>query len=382
MNLAFGQPVWNIMSARHKPRKKAATDRKAPRPGKEFIRRGLVQTLLDDMHMGLAGIDRKGRIVLGNRAFFARAANSGLLGKMSINEARKALATGNAHELAPALAHPPKTVTGRNGQAYRIIHTTHESGDLAASIQIQAPFSIKDDAASLHDGLKMLTTEAKGGKDGLVHEFAHEARTLLTNMQGFSELILTDDRAMKQSPHLSEWAGFIRESASTMLQELSDMLELVQIMGDDDKPDLRETGLARALRAWFAAAREAGQVRIHIPQDDPLPVLCEKYMLRRALRLVVAELASGCDDGHVEISLKRAGKRVRIRLACRHGREVAGQSAAAGPETAHVEPMGIFGIPLAKAIMARHGGGMDYAEEADGMAAYNIWLPVCDYTSQ
>ncbi len=362
------------MSTNQQPRKKPVTAHKGPRPGEAVIRRELVQTLLDDMHMGLAGMDRKGRIVLGNEAFFARAANSGLLGKMTIREARKALARGNAHELAPALANPPRTVTGRNGQAYRIVHTIHESGDLAASIQIQAPFSLTNDSDSIAD-LASLTDGTESPNGSLVQKFAHEARTLLTNIQGFSELMLTDEKVMGEAPQLSEWAGFIRVSAATMLQELGDMLELLQLMGDEDKPDLRATSLAKALCAWFEAAREAGQVRISVPQDDPLPVPCEKYMLRRALRLVVAELATGCSSGGVDIFIKPAGKRVRIRLTCRHDREAATQSAAARPGAAHVEPMGIFGIPLAKAIVSRHGGKLEYAEEADGMAAYNIWLP-------
>ena len=326
--------------------------------------------LLEDLETGLAGFDRKGRLIAANGAFYARLAISGLIGEVSPAGARRMLARADVREDYPILLDPPRKVTARNGQVYRLVLTYHEKGALAWSLQIQHPLTIEDDEQGSAAQLRLFPENHAGSGEDLLRQFAHETRTLLTNVQGFSEMMLTEERVMEQAPHFAEWTGFVRDSAVTMLSELSEMLELVQVLRDDADFDPQEAALPALLNTWFGQ-----QAILDLPDAEAPRIRCEKTWLRKALRILLRDLQKATPDAPVRISLDVSAGVAHVRMA-RPGdaMEAAAKEERAGSR-AGVQPLDIFAMPLARAIITRQGGALNYREEAGGGAVHDVQLP-------
>ena len=175
---------------------------------------------------------------------------------------------------------------------------------------------------------------------------------------------------MEQAPHFAEWTGYVRDSAVTMLAELSEMLELAQVLRDDADFDPQEAALPALLNTWFGQ-----QAILDLPDAAAPRIRCEKTWLRKALRILLRDLQKAAPDAPVRISLDVSAGVAHVRMA----RSGDAMDAAAGKKQsehrAAVQPLDIFAMPLARAIITRQGGALDYREEAGGGAAYDVQLP-------
>ena len=347
-----------------------------PAPARKKARKaaipGSMLRLLEDLEMGLAGFDHKGRLIAANSSFYARISASGLVGDVSPAKVRKMLKEADIRQDFPILLDPPQKVTARNGQAYKLLLTHHEKGPLAWSLQIQRPFSLEPEAGAEIPQLRLFPENQDDSGEDLLRQFAHETRTLMTNMQGFSEMMLSERRVMEQAPQFAEWTGFVHDSAATMLAELSEMLELVQILRDDAAFEPQKVRLADVLKDLFGEDADTGGA------DSGGPFIrCEKTWLRKALRGLAKNLATGSCEQQVRASMKVQDGAVHV-LLTRPG-ENAGDGPSRTPDQERhkaVQPLGIFALPLARAIITRHGGILRYDEKPGGAAEYEVELPV------
>ncbi len=346
------------------PRKASGTS-----PSEEFFR-----LLLEDLETGLAGFDARGRLAAANGAFFFRLAMSGLLGKVSPAQARDMLEKGDVRKDFPLLVDPPRKVTGGNGQSYRILGASHEEGPLSLSLQIQRPFTLEEEGSAA--GLFPAGTAPIGGE--LLRDFAHETRTLLTNIQGFSEMMLSEQRVLSQAPAFAEWAMFIRESASTMLAEMQEMLELLQLVQGDAQLDARRVSLPGLIREVFVvnpgkcAASWKG-LALDLPEGDAPFVRGEKSLLRKAVRLICASMGRSAPGARLRIAISEEEETALVRFVQKPSGESPPEEER-GKGHPLIRPLGIFALPLARAIVMRHEGVLDYHEEAGGAAVHEMRL--------
>jgi len=324
-----------------------------------------LRMMVDEMEMGLAGFDHEGRLIHGNESFFKRLASSTLVDGITAGELRHRAEREVFWNVVPGLVNPPQVVTGDDGQKYRIVTSRHKEGPLGAVIQIQRPFHIDDDG--LVDG-DLLPVGNDDDGYALLRRFAHETRTLLTNIQGFSELMLADFTALKDKQDFTEWAGYIRDSSSAMLEEMSEMLELLQLTEGGKDFVRSRADLCKVIEQEFGAPPLGGEREVLV---ETVPGLLEKALAFLAGKLMHSAPA----ESLLSLEVKTDGNTALLSIR-RQPVDDGSETGESPWKSVSGKTSGVFAIPLARAIIRMHGGKLSYREFGDGAAEYEITLPL------
>ncbi len=337
----------------------------------ETQRHSALQMMLEDLDTGIAGLDADGRILCANGAFYVRLATSGLAGDVAPAELRQRLHSGPLFDCCPVLADPPARVRGRDGRSYRVLLTQHGEGPLSATVQILRPICYSECG-----GMEEVPLPGADGRAGreLLRRFAHETRTMLTNIIGFAELMRAECKGQSGENEHEEWARYIRESSTFLLEELGHLTDLVNAMeppADENVECMSARELAEAL-----AGDSPVRCLLDLP-DEETPAICgDLNMLVRGMGILCRLLIVGLPGAKVRVSLTSNDKNVMIRLS-----RVIAEVDEPFPERVEGGGCGgnggVFALPLARAIVTRHGGSLEYHERGGGEACYEIRLPAC-----
>ncbi len=337
----------------------------------ETQRHSALQMMLEDLDTGIAGLDADGRILCANGAFYVRLATSGLAGDVAPAELRHRLHSGSLFECCPVLADPPARVRGKDGRTYRVLLTRHDEGPLSATVQILRPVCYSE-CGGMEDA-PLPGADGRAGRE-LLRRFAHETRTMLTNIIGFAELMRAGREGQSGEKEHEEWATYIRESSTFLLEELGHLTDLVNAM---EAPAEEETECMSARELVEALAGDSPvRCLLDLP-DEEMPAVCgDLNMLVRGMGILCRLLVTGLPGAKVRVILKGNDKDVTIRLS-----RVIAEVAEPLPERAGGGGCGgnggVFALPLARAIVTRHGGTLEYHERGGGEACYEIRLPAC-----
>ncbi len=335
----------------------------------ETQRHSALQIMLEDLDTGIAGLDAEGRILCANCSFYVRLATSGLAGDIPPAELRQRLHSGSLFEFCPVLVDPPARVHGRDGRTYRVLLTRHDEGPLSATLQILRPICYRECG-----GLEDAPLPGADGREGreLLRRFAHETRTMLTNIIGFAELMRDGCKGQPGENEREEWASYIRESSTFLLEELGHLTDLVNAMEEQKEVECMS---ARELVQALAGDSPVRCV-LEMPKEELPTVRGDLNLLVRGMGILCRLLVAGLPGAKVRVSLAGNDDGVTIHLS----RLLA---AADGPLPERVEAAaggvneGVFALPLARVIVTRHGGALEYHERGGGEACYEIRLPAC-----
>ncbi len=336
----------------------------------EIQRHSALQMMLEDLDTGIAGLDADGRVLCANGSFYVRLATSGLSGDVPPAELRRRLHAASLFELCPILADPPARVRGRDGRTYRVLLTRHDEGPLSATVQILRPICYSD-CGSMEE-VPLPGADGQAGRE-LLRRFAHETRTMLTNIMGFAELMRAGCKGRPAEREHEEWAAYIRESSAFLLEELGHLTDLVNAM---EAPAEEEVECLSARELVEALAADS-PVRCVLEMSDEglTTVHGDLNMLVRGMGVLCRLLVAGLPGAKVRVSLTGNDDGVTIRLF--RLLPAAGEALPAHAGNAGGTNGGVFALPLARAIVTRHGGTLEYHERGRGEACYEIRLPAC-----
>lgn len=337
----------------------------------ETQRHSALQAMLEDLDTGIAGLDANGRVLCANGAFYVRLATTGLAGDAAPAELGRRLRSVDLFECCPVLADPPARVRGRDGRIYRVLLTRHDDGPLSATMQILRPIC-HSECGGMEDA-PLPGADGRAGRE-LLRRFAHETRTMLTNIIGFAELMRAGCRGQPGEREHEEWAAYIRESSTFLLEELGHLTDLVNAMeapAEDDAECVSARELVEAV-----AADSPVRCLLDPPGGDVPAVRGDLNMLVRGMGILCRLLVAGLPGAKVRVSLAGDDENVTIRLSRLIGAdgEPLPERAEGGSRCGHG---GVFALPLARAIVTRHGGTLEYHERGGGEACYEIRLPAC-----
>ncbi|WP_420417262.1 ATP-binding protein [Pacificispira sp.] len=234
-------------------------------------------------------------------------------------------------------------------------------------------------------------TEASQAKSMFLANMSHELRTPLNSVLGYGDMMRNEIFGPVGDPHYAEYIENILTSGHTLLDILSNLLDLTAVETGRmtlkaEREDLTDI-IGEAVRPHRAACQSAG-LALALDLPDALPVEADATKLRQAIGNLVqnaARYARGATQLSVSVT-DAPGRRVRIvveddgigippdrfeRVLQPFRRSVENSHLAAS------DGVGL-GLPIAKAIVELHGGTMTLERPDDGKGLRIVLiLPIC-----
>jgi signal transduction histidine kinase len=220
-------------------------------------------------------------------------------------------------------------------------------------------------------------------KSDFVSIVSHEFRTPLTGIQGFSEMMQSDDLTLNE---MREYAGDINKDAHRLNRMITEMLDL-------DKMEQGRMKLHREPLDLNAIVSESvDRLRPNAPQHPVLlrldPLIGEMSGDRDKLTQVMANLLNNAvkyspNGGEIVVSTRVEGNTAHV-VVRDHGMGIPKEALAAiferygrveSPATRHIQGTGL-GLPIVRQIVQLHGGTV-WAESSVGEGSlFHVTLPL------
>jgi two-component system, cell cycle sensor histidine kinase PleC len=230
-------------------------------------------------------------------------------------------------------------------------------------------------------------------KSEFIANMSHELRTPLNTIIGFSRLIGEHNKRALSPESINEYSGLIQEAAKHLLSIINDILEISKIQSGRFNLDIHPLDLDELLIGCLpyfkVAAEERGVTLVQeVARDMPLvgadPVKLRQVILNllsnaikftpnggkvtlRAqqhnddqVRIMVRDTGIGMSDAEIAIALLPFGQVDGGRSRLREGTGL--------------------GLPIAKALIEKHGGKMEIRSGKDQGTEVSILLPVADHS--
>ena len=223
-------------------------------------------------------------------------------------------------------------------------------------------------------------------KSKFLAHMSHELRTPLNAILGFSELLQIQLDGPLGSERYLGYAGDIKASASHLLELINDLLDLAKIEAErfelDEHPVDMARVLARAARLVSETATRK-HLQLTVTADPMPPVLADE----RALRQIVVNLLSNAvkftpAEGQVELraSLTPAGPTITVRdtgvgIPAENLSTIFEPFAQASHTRRMPEAGTGLGLPIVRALVDLHGGGLAIASDPGRGTTVTITLP-------
>src|SRR6266849_4848881 len=288
-----------------------------------------------------------------------------------------------------AIAATPIRIGGRFAASLALVHTdrprewTADDARLIDSVAQELRGAIA--AAEAFEQQRLAVAELERlnrAKSDFVSIVSHEFRTPLTGIQGFSEMMQSEDLTLDE---MREYAGDINKDAHRLNRMITEMLDL-------DKMESGRMELHREPVDLNALASEsADRVRPNAPRHPVTlrldPVLGEVSGDRDKLTQVMANLLSNAvkyspNGGEIVVSTRVEGNAAHV-VVRDHGMGIPEASLEAIFErygrveslaTRHIQGTGL-GLPIVRQIVQLHGGAV-WAESSVGEGSvFHVRLP-------
>jgi len=231
--------------------------------------------------------------------------------------------------------------------------------------------------------LRDITREAE--VDRMKSEFlshaAHELRTPMTSIFGFSELLLHTDFDAATQRELIET---IHGQTAWLVQIINELLDLARIderRGRDFViTDVDAVALVREPIAGLAFDARLWPVQLDLP-DRPVWIRADTAKSRQALINVLGNARKySPDGGRIEVRIIEGAGRVGIQIRDHGIGMSADQVARVGErlwraDTSGMTPGTGLGMAIVKEILALHGGQVDVASELGVGTTVTLWWP-------
>jgi signal transduction histidine kinase len=221
--------------------------------------------------------------------------------------------------------------------------------------------------------------EAERLKRDFVGNVSYELRTPLTTIIGYSELLersgdIVSDRGQ-------QYAAAVRVAATQLARSIDDVLDMAQIDAGEMALDLEDVRVAQLLEAAgvrWAAAAEAGKVKLQIETSDDVGLIrgdakrlsqIIDHLMQNALAQTPAEgtvtLAARKALGEVQLTVSDTGRGIPFHVQAHIFDRFIGRERG-GPG---------LGLALVKALIELHGGWVALESEPGAGATFTCHLP-------
>jgi len=150
---------------------------------------------------------------------------------------------------------------------------------------------------------------ANRAKPEFLAHMSHELRTPLNSVIGFSDMVRTETLGPIENKTYVQYAGYIQQSASHLLDVINDILDISKIEAGELELDETPTGLGELVddAMTLASQRAAGKklnVSSEIPDDLPLLLLDDRMIKQVMVNLLSNAVKFTPDGGAVVVSAK------------------------------------------------------------------------------
>jgi two-component system cell cycle sensor histidine kinase PleC len=208
-------------------------------------------------------------------------------------------------------------------------------------------------------------------KSEFIANMSHELRTPLNTVMGFSKLLSQHGDRQLSDQDIVDYAKLIYGAAEHLLSVINDILDISKIQSGKYTLDAREISLEDVLRSCIASFRSAAAdagLELEVRLDEHLPAIRgDRLKLKQAFSNLISNAvrftreggsvvveARGLDDGGAWISVTDTGVGMdaeEIRIAMTPFGQVDASFSRWREGTG-------LGLPIAKALVELHGGGL------------------------
>jgi signal transduction histidine kinase len=233
----------------------------------------------------------------------------------------------------------------------------------------------------------MRDTESPGPRDRAHSEFlataAHELRSPVANIYGFSELLL---QRPPDGPKQHELLRVIHDQSAQMSRLINELLDLTRIeamAGRDFKLERTDAGtLVRNTVACFLVPTRRAPVELHIPPALPA-IMVDRDKTQQALTNVLSNAYKYSHEGAVQITVSHEPGDLLLAIVVRDEgigmtpaiRERIFERFFRAPQTGEIPGTGL-GMPLVKEIVEAQQGLVRIASEPGCWTEVTLLLPL------
>ncbi|HSU67014.1 MAG TPA: ATP-binding protein [Tepidisphaeraceae bacterium] len=229
--------------------------------------------------------------------------------------------------------------------------------------------------------------EASVRKTRFLAAVSHDIRTPANAISLLAELIRRTASTPALSDDVPELAQELHRSASSLVNLLSDVLDVARF--DSNKVDLQESEfslaglLADEQKQLLPLAREKGlSLEFNIP-SDPMPVRTDRIKLSRILGNLVGNAIKFTESGGVKVDAHRNGNNTIMVTVADTGVGIAGEAIPyifdeffqlRNPERDRAKGSGL-GLAICKRLVDAMGGQIDVASAPGQGSTFSVTLP-------
>ena len=211
----------------------------------------LLQATLDGIGTGVASVSDDGRIITSNDRFFDMLRRAGLLELEFFGRPRQDLVKRSLYDVSPKLRQRPKQVAGLTGRTFELQYVDAHDQLGGTLILLTDVTSQNRSDQAMQDMLeqKQFIEQAR---TTFVSQVAHHFRTPLNVILGYIDILSEGDANEVDAATRNSYLGFIRESATALLLNMNEMMEMIRLQRNEQPVELE----ARELHTLLSGALE------------------------------------------------------------------------------------------------------------------------------
>lgn len=215
-----------------------------------------LRATLDAVDIGVAVIDDAGGLQTFNDRFFAMLDRAGLLAEgLSVKSAEE-LAGLSVAELAPELERRPEQARGPGGREFRFSYKMDPAGFNGTLIQVRDVTGQVIDATAI-DSAREQADMIEQARTAFISQVAHHFRTPLHVILGYVDILAEAEDGTMDRLTRDSYLQFIRESASALLLNMNEMMEIIRLQRDEQDVELEVRRLGTVLQNVIAEVQPA-----------------------------------------------------------------------------------------------------------------------------
>ncbi len=271
----------------------------------------LLQVTLNNVACGVASVRADGSVITSNGVFYDMLRRAGLLKLEFVSKKRDDLAALPLYEVSPKLCDRPTEVAGLTGCAFELqyIDVRDELG--GTLILMNDITSRRRNEQAMRDVVAQKEVMEQA-RTTFVSQVAHHFRTPLNVILGYIDILASGDANDIDASTRNSYLGFIRESATALLLNMNEMMEIIRLQRNEQAVELE----VRELRTLISGAIDEIQSvlvaeDVELDSTEMLEVIgtsCVRMDARIARRAIASLLRTSAVLGGSGSELKLGGR--------------------------------------------------------------------------
>ena len=214
----------------------------------------------------------------------------------------------------------------------------------------------------------------------LISKIAHELRSPLTSVKGFSATLVKRWDRFTDEQRL-QFVETIHSDAERMGRIVSEVLDLARLEANRLEIHPRDTAIAEvAEQSAQHLAGLAGGDRVTVAVDPGLTAFVDPERLGHMLRALIENAIKFSDEGTIEISAQRVNGQVEIKVADQgigiQADRIDALFSGPGPTGQRSGPSGTgLGLYLTRRLAEAHQGRIEVSSEQEKGSVFTLYLP-------